>query len=143
MEIKRLEETYRHLPGALLFERFPEDTGIMLDDEADAGESGKGRKLFCVVCSSPITDQNELFYFHGQGIHCRTNPAGISYTFSCFWNAPGCAVQGPLTSEHTWFAGYAWQIGSCRKCGEHMGWVFRGPDRFFGIITDKLVSRED
>ena len=78
--------------------------------------------------------------FNGNHIHSCTNPAGITYDFGCYRSAPGCAVVGPEVREHSWFAGYAWQIAVCGNCGEHMGWRFCGSDSFYGLVLGRLVE---
>ena len=43
----------------------------------------------------------------------------------------------------SWFPGYAWMVGVCRGCGEHLGWLFVSADsRFHGLIADRLAEEE-
>lgn len=116
---------------------------IDIDISAETGVPGRGKKLYCRLCRTLVTDASQRFSFQGRPLHCRTNPAGITYYFACFHNVPGCAVYGPPTREHSWFNGYQWQIASCSQCGEHLGWAFTGETRFYGIINDKLVEEEE
>ena len=99
---------------------------------------GQGRRLLCVGCGTPVTDQAEAIEVAGAHHHRRTNPAGLTFDIACFARAPGCAEAGPATAEHSWFPGYRWRVAVCRGCGGHLGWGFRGADRFFGLIRDRL-----
>jgi hypothetical protein len=80
---------------------------------------------------------------HGSTVHRRVNPAGIVFEFGCFASAPGAAVIGEPTEEHSWFPGYVWSYVLCRGCGEHLGWHFQGADSpFHGLILDRLVPEQ-
>lgn len=96
------------------------------------------KPLRCKACGHIITSVNEKISVNESHQHTCKNPAGYVFTFGCFRDAPGCLVAGPASAEHTWFAGYRWQIAVCAACGEHLGWLFRNQDRFFALITDKL-----
>jgi hypothetical protein len=96
------------------------------------------RTLRCKVCGHVITSENERIAVNQLHQHTCSNPAGYIFTFGCFREAPGCLVAGPASLEHTWFAGYRWQIAVCAACGEHLGWLFRNQDEFFALITGNL-----
>lgn len=101
------------------------------------------RKLRCAACGHTVTDESQRIAVSGSHTHHCTNPAGFTYDIGCFRAAPGCGQVGPQTAEHTWFAGYRWQIAVCGGCGEHLGWRFAnsGGDQFYGLILGRL-SRE-
>ena len=105
-------------------------------------DTGKGRKLRCHICEHVITFENLRISIAGNYEHIRTNPHGYEFQFECFQRAPGCSAFGNTTNEHSWFAGYQWQIAVCGDCGEHLGWLFKGEDSFFGLISVRLI-RED
>lgn len=111
--------------------------------EHDAGKVDKGKKLRCIVCNNEITDEGQRMLVNDRHQYSRTNPHGVKFTFACFSEACGCAVIGPPSDEASWFASHSWQIVVCRACGEHLGWIFKGAEVFFGLITDRLVSDED
>jgi hypothetical protein len=68
---------------------------------------------------------------------------GVVFRIACFAVAPGCSAVGEPTTEFTWFPGFAWQVATCRRCREHLGWLFLGPDdRFHGLIEDRLVEAD-
>ena len=96
--------------------------------------------LHCKLCGHLITTENERTEANGQHLHTCRNPAGFEFTFGCFHQAPGCNAIGKASSEHSWFAGYSWQIAVCAGCGEHLGWLFCGEHEFFGLIVGKLTS---
>jgi hypothetical protein len=113
-------------------------------DKADQKEdAGRGGDLRCRACRHGITSRQTAVPVNGRQIHVCTNPSGITFEFGCYSQAPGCAVTGQLTAEHTWFPGYTWQIAQCAGCGTHLGWRFRGDSGFFGLILSRLVSDPD
>ncbi len=122
-----------------------------LEQLLESLSSSEGQLLICHVCQQPITHKNERIEI-GHSHHYRfTNPAGITYSLNCFRNAPGCSIQRELTSDDSWFGGYAWQIATCCECQEHLGWYYQsnrtyqnGQQRyFFGLIPDRLVQIGD
>jgi DNA-directed RNA polymerase subunit N (RpoN/RPB10) len=98
------------------------------------------KSLRCKSCGHVITSENERITVNESHQHTCKNPSGYVFTFGCFRDAPGCLVAGPAVLEHTWFAGYRWQIAVCASCGDHLGWLFRNQDRFFALITNKLKT---
>ncbi len=108
-----------------------------------AGESEEledpGR-LLCRACGEPITSRAYETTVAGSHIHRRTNPAGITFAFACFRSAPGATEVGPATEEYSWFAGFCWSFAMCGGCGEQLGWLFEGAERFHGLILDRLAE---
>lgn len=92
------------------------------------------------MCGEPITSRAHQTTVAGSHVHHRTNPAGVTFEFGCFSAAPGVAVVGPATDEHSWFAGCVWSFALCGGCTEHLGWLFEGAERFYGLILDRLVD---
>lgn len=113
-------------------------------EKADQEEAaGHGSDLCCRACRHGITSQQAAVPVNGRQMHVCTNPSGVTFEFGCYSQAPGCAVTGKPTAEHTWFPGYTWQIAQCAGCGTHLGWYFRGGSGFFGLILNRLVSGSD
>ena len=113
-------------------------------EKADQKEdTGHGADLRCRACRHGITNREAAVPINGRQVHVCTNPSGIAFEFGCYSQAPGCAVLGRPTAEHTWFTGYTWQIAQCAGCGTHLGWRFRGGSGFFGLILNRLVSGSD
>lgn len=101
--------------------------------------------LRCAACGSAITREAFRIEVQGSHEHRRSNPHGHRFRIGCFGEAAGCAAAGEPTAQWSWFAGYAWQIASCRACGEHLGWRF-GTEQasggaasvFYGLILARL-----
>lgn len=80
----------------------------------------------------------------GSHEHRFTNPDGFRFRIGCFSEASGLAKFGPSTLEHTWFAGYSWQVELCGGCREQLGWFYRSDEHsFHGLILDNLVEVEE
>jgi len=116
--------------------------GIQALIERATGEGGR-RILRCARCRCPVTSQEARIEVDGAHEHTRTNPAGFVFRIGCFRDAPGCLGEGPASEAWSWFPGYAWQVGLCKGCGGHLGWVFQLEGaRFHGLIVDHLVLDE-
>lgn len=111
-----------------------------LSIEKDESEKEPQKGLLCRVCHLLITTSRESLEKDGKHLHTFFNPAGIVYEIGCFRRAPGCLVYGAPSSEFAWFGGYSWQIVHCRSCQQHLGWMFSGEDRFFGLVVNKLIE---
>lgn len=115
----------------------PDEEVVSLDHEID---SNVKPSILCRICKYIITAEPESISVQGSHFHTFTNPAGMIFDIRCFHHATGCIQVGSATGEHTWFTGYRWQIAICRDCGEHLGWLFRNGDSFYGLITNRLVT---
>lgn len=105
---------------------------------ADA-DAGSDRRLLCAACGLAVTGVDSRIHRNGAHEHCFCNPLGLEFHIGCFDAAPGCGLIGQATEAHTWFAGFAWRIGLCRRCGTHLGWGYQcGGEGFFGLILDRL-----
>lgn len=108
--------------------------------EGDEREARTRRAILCGACKSVITTRGSRIEVHGAHEHRRVNPSGVDFHLGCFARAPGCLVEGDPTTFWTWFPGYAWQIASCRACGDHLGWAFSGDRSFFGLILPRVIE---
>lgn len=108
--------------------------------EKDDSEKEQQKGLLCRQCRLLITTSRERLDKEGTHLHTFFNPAGIVYEIGCFRRAPGCLPFGPSSGEFAWFSGYIWQVVYCRGCQQHLGWMFSGEDRFFGLIVNKLAE---
>jgi hypothetical protein len=113
---------------------------LPVTDISPTDHSDRRKRILCRRCRAFITDAAQYAQFQGRHLHRCVNPAGVTYQFGCYYAAEGCVASGTPTGEHSWFSGYLWQVASCRKCGEHIGWAFSGPGRFFGLITDRVME---
>lgn len=96
--------------------------------------------LCCARCGHVITHERHRTTINGRHTHTRVNPYGFVFHFGCFAQAEGCLVEGPPTAEDSWFAGHIWEFAHCAVCKAHLGWVFHGEGRFFGLLLDRLAS---
>jgi hypothetical protein len=105
----------------------------------DVSRSGA---LLCASCRSPVTEERARVAVEGATRHERVNPAGYAFLVDCFAVAPGGRPLGEPSSEFAWFPRYAWRVVVCARCHAHLGWRFDGPDTFFGLRVDMLVSED-
>ena len=110
--------------------------------ETDAFERTKETPLIlCRNCHYTITKPQERIEIDAAHCHTFANPNGYLFEIGCFRNADGCAATGIKTNEFTWFSGYTWQVGVCRRCSIHLGWRFQSMlDYFYGLILDRLTE---
>jgi hypothetical protein len=108
--------------------------------EKDESEREQQKGLLCRHCRLLITTSRERLDKAGKHLHTFFNPAGVVYEIGCFRRAPGCLPFGLSSTEFAWFKGYSWQVVYCRGCQQHLGWMFSGEDRFFGLIVNKLAE---
>jgi len=90
----------------------------------------------CKKCGHEITKPSLAVQPHEYKFR---NPLGILYHIRCFRDAPGALDAGQPTTHFTWFPNYAWSFAHCQKCQSHLGWWFAGPDRFIGLIADRVT----
>jgi len=129
--------------------RFPTDKNhfeklksLILDEvELKEKEPERGTPFLCRQCNLVITDSAEIIEVAGGHQHTFVNPEGIVFEIGCFRNAPGCGYVGPAREEFTWFKGFKWRVGVCRRCLTHIGWLYiaRDKESFHGLILDRLV----
>lgn len=110
------------------------------DVKADEQEQEKReQKLLCRACGNAVTVHENRIEVGGKHHHTFFNPAGLVFELGCFKAAPGCQAVDEASAEFSWFAGYVWRVGLCRKCLSHLGWQFQsGDDLFYGLIISRL-----
>ena len=115
-------------------------TGIDVEEEEqDAG--GGGARLACRACRQEVTRTGARIRVNGKHSHVFFNPNGNVFEIGCFARATACLGVGPVTSEFTWFTGYAWQVAICLRCHSHLGWIFRSSEKgFYGLILKALIE---
>lgn len=113
-----------------------------LDDaSADEADVPRDAWLRCRSCTHRITRSNNAAHLAGRHRYCRANPAGHSFDFRIYADAPGCRTSGAAQTAHTWFAGYSWRIAVCERCLEHLGWLFESTTTArFGLISANLTE---
>jgi hypothetical protein len=125
------------------FDAYSFKTDILTDDSTQSVKTDSSGKIRCRLCEEHITDGQSGIYHNGNHIHCERNPGGHKFRFATYQDAPGCLTIGEASFEHSWFSGYNWQIALCRSCSEHLGWLFSGNSRFYGLIIDKLIDEDN
>jgi hypothetical protein len=107
-------------------------------EEISESEEETQKSVRCRNCSYTITDPTlERQPYE----HTFRNPGGYSFHVVCYSDAPGTIDAGDPTTEHSWFAGYAWSFAVCAQCHQHLGWWFLGRDRFAGLIAQRLIRK--
>ncbi len=110
-------------------------TGFSTEIEEET-EVQTQKSIRCKSCSHTITTAELAIQPHE---HTFRNPAGFSFHVLCFSEAEGAADVGPPTTAASWFPGYAWTFAICKQCNTHLGWWYRGKDRFAGLIATRLL----
>jgi hypothetical protein len=90
----------------------------------------------CRSCEQEVTKPSLAIQPHE---HTFRNPVGISFQIALYSDAPGAMDFGEPTMEATWFPKYAWSSAHCAQCKNHLGWWFHGPNKFAGLITNRLI----
>jgi hypothetical protein len=110
----------------------------------DEQASSHRHRLRCRQCGHCITEAEQRIVVDGAHAHRHRNPAGQVFDIGCFRMAPGCVHRGESSAEHTWFAGYRWNVAWCQRCGAHIGWRYTGEARepFHGLILDRLSPEQ-
>lgn len=125
-----------------LFDKQGLDPGILEDTRASDSKSADRGRVICANCRELVTSTKEEIQKQGRHIHYCTNPHGYSFRFACYQDAPGCIGHGPASTEDSWFTAHSWRIALCASCAEHLGWLFEGETRFYGLILDRLIFDE-
>ena len=96
--------------------------------------------IVCAQCNHHVTEPAKQIVVDHAFCHVFANPYGHVFEIGCFSHARGCRPGSIPSVEFSWFSGFAWEIGICRYCSTHLGWVFSsGTQTFYGLILDRLV----
>ena len=107
----------------------------------DAIDTAEVQAIVCAPCEAALAERSDVI--PGERYPVYANPAGVVFELVLVSTAPGTrAVSAPVL-EHTWFAGYAWQIAVCSACLAHVGWHYvatggQRPQHLVGLIADKV-----
>jgi hypothetical protein len=111
-------------------------------NRVDAGDTAR---LVCRTCGDTIASVDAVLP-RGEAPLVFANPGGLVFELVLLRTARGLALVGPMTLEHTWFAGYAWRVALCAGCATHLGWRYQAvePDRspgvFLGLLRAELIE---
>jgi len=78
----------------------------------------------CAACAAPLAREDWVLEADTQGPLVFANPHGRFFELLLVTHVVGAIFDRDATSEFTWFAGYAWRVGGCARCGAHIGWHF-------------------
>jgi len=112
------------------------------------GRSQKGDTIHCASCGQLLAHTDEICRIMGRPpSKTYLNPHGVVCPILTLGDAEGLAHDDHSSSEHTWFAGYAWRPVACDRCGLFLGWRFEAtsgarPESFYGLLEERLVTRE-
>ena len=111
----------------------------------DAATDPDGRRLTCRACATVVADERDLLSVTGTGPSVYANPHGRVFEVLTVRHATNVVAVGESTMRFTWFAGYAWRIVLCNRCGSHLGWLYetvedRSPPRFIGLIRSAVTG---
>lgn len=109
----------------------------------------KDRCFVCNECNLLIGKQSDMFPMSREGPQSTfCNSGGIIHETVTLYKAEGLVLIGDEpSSEYSWFPGYAWTIVTCRRCRNHMGWLFTAennnlrPKSFWGLTRRSLRSK--
>lgn len=90
-------------------------------DELDAGTYGW---YVCAACAARLAREDWVLQADTQCPLVFANPHGRFFELLLVSRVVGGVFDQHATTEFTWFAGYAWRIGSCARCRAHIGWHF-------------------
>ena len=107
-----------------------------LDEYRDTLGKRKQQYVKCNNCKHVLTHSETATIAYGAHTHVRTNPYGNEFSFCCFNEALGCAIEGEPVSADSWFPNCVWQYLYCESCNQHLGWYFTGESSFYGIRED-------
>jgi hypothetical protein len=95
--------------------------------------------IYCKACHTKISHPSHAFEMQSSHLHVFTNPEGVTFEIGLYAKAD-CLASGPMILEHTWFAGYAWQVALCPGCQIHLGWRYSQAHApaFYGLILSRL-----
>lgn len=105
-------------------------------EHEETTDSQTQKVVRCKNCEHEITSPERAVEPHE---HTFRNPSGYSFHVLCYSDAPGAVDVGDATNEASWFVGYEWTFAICAQCHYHLGWWYRGKDRFAGLIATRLI----
>ena len=104
-------------------------------------------KYHCTHCKEHLANADDQLEVLGRPPRrSYLNPHGIECEIVTLSDCLSVRAAESSSTEHTWFAGYAWRPLGCGACGEFLGWRFEatadaapGPKRFYGLLVERLI----
>ena len=125
-----LEEDSAKGPGARA-------EAIVQDDPEEQTDA----QWVCAACQCTVAWASAACVVNGQHTHRFMNPHGFVFDILCFREVLACRDEGPPSTEHSWFPGFAWTITQCGGCDAQLGWAFESDaaPRFWGLIENRIA----
>ena len=119
----------------------PRDPSSVASTATQSAEVVARVPVVCASCRAPLTYRDLGRAVDGAHEHTFFNPAGVVYALRCFESAAGARTVGNPDLAFSWFAGWAWQIALCGRCGAHVGWRWeKGGASFVGLVTTAVLE---
>jgi cereblon len=92
-------------------------------------QDGLTKQMVCSRCNQALANKQDLFNVSGsEGLsNIYVNRYGsVHQTMTLRKLLPEVILhlEGPPSTEDTWFPGYAWTIMYCGRCHQHLGWKY-------------------
>ena len=132
-------KTVLKIPSDKEFDETPDG---FAEEKTKEKEPDSKEYILCGQCHNIVTSPEEGISVQGAHKHTFANPHGLIFEIGCFRTATGCGHTGSSSFDFTWFKGFSWRVGVCRKCLTHLGWFFDSPESnsFHGLILNRLTG---
>jgi len=113
----------------------------------DAAKSNESKSILCKICTTEISSSDWVISMGPKGTtQAFANPAGHLREILTLSQAWQLHLDENVTSDFTWYAGYAWRIAYCGNCAQHLGWRFeaigdQSLQLFYGLLTKAIVQK--
>uniref|UniRef100_A0A8D8W893 Protein cereblon n=1 Tax=Cacopsylla melanoneura TaxID=428564 RepID=A0A8D8W893_9HEMI len=104
------------------------------------------QSIRCIGCFQQIGNMKNVFFMSASGPQgTYVNPSGYIHETITLYTADQIRVDPELSTEYSWFPGYAWSVATCARCHCHVGWRFTAvqkslvPKLFYGI-TKRAIT---
>ncbi|KAL1455958.1 hypothetical protein WDU94_000720 [Cyamophila willieti] len=104
------------------------------------------QSIRCIGCFQQIGNMKDVFFMSASGPQgTYVNPSGYIHETITLYTADQIRVDSVLSTEYSWFPGYAWSVATCARCHCHVGWRFTAvqkslvPKLFYGI-TKRAIT---
>jgi cereblon len=101
--------------------------------------------LVCSNCQARVVREDWLFENQSDVPLIFSNPHGRAFFLLLASRAHGMIFHPNFTTQYSWFPGYAWSIGVCCRCRQHLGWAYRAVnatlDRREFVALDRQAVR--
>lgn len=100
------------------------------------------RPIRCAKCQQEIAKKSAIFCMRAPyEVQAFVNPHGYTFEVLTVKSATHVVWDTRVSTDFSWFKGYAWRLLFCERCLAHLGWRFEGagegdePNEFFGLVV--------